>query len=69
MYIYKDMYKCKIIFDSERHLIICVIMSMAHYEKTPAINNPFVIDPDEMIGKVGNYQQSGIYVIQQCTKT
>ena len=46
MYIYKDMYKCKIIFDSERHLNICVIMFMAHYEKTPAINNPFVIDPD-----------------------
>ena len=59
------MYKCTIIFDSERHFIISVIMFMAHYEKTPAINNTFVIDPDQMIGKAGNYQQSGIYVLQQ----
>ena len=40
-------------------------MFMAHYEKTPVINNPFVIDPDQMIGKVCNHQESGIYITQQ----
>lgn len=52
----KDIYRSKIIFDSERHFIIGVIMFMAHYEKTPVINDPFVIDPDQMIGKVCNHQ-------------
>ena len=56
IYICKDIYKCIIISDSERHFIIGVIMFMAHYEKTPVINNPFVIDPDQMIGKVCNDQ-------------
>ena len=54
IYIYKDIDKCTIIFDSERLFITCVIMFMAHYEKTLVINNPFVIDPDQMFGKVCN---------------